>query len=300
MPRIWQLNVVAFENSTLLNGSILDEEESNTNLKAGILKQSLYLIASYFKKTARFKKLVVKTPNDSYPIRLSKRGFFNYYIPEKLDENPEFFINQEKLVIQEEYPSFFPCSLSKTDIISDLDDTVFLSHTGSIIRRTLTILFRNPKNRKPIDYTLQLFEHFKEFNPRIIYLSRSESNLFGLISAIFRFHDLPEGVLLLTPFHKLKDLFTGAKAANHKQLFLQGIFKASPNKKFILLGDDSQHDMSVYLNIAKEYPSQIEKIFIRQTRKKKSPKHLVIWNKIKEQKIPCKYFNDSDNFNPEL
>lgn len=48
---------------------------------------------------------------------------------------------------------------------------------------------------------------------------------------------------------------------------IRSIMDHSPDKKFILIGDDTQQDIAVYARIAELYPTKIFKIYIRKTRK---------------------------------
>jgi phosphatidate phosphatase APP1 len=42
-----------------------------------------------------------------------------------------------------------------------------------------------------------------------------------------------------------------------------------PNKKFILIGDNTQRDLTIYFEIAKAFPEKIRYIIIRRVRKRK-------------------------------
>jgi len=85
-----------------------------------------------------------------------------------------------------------------------------------------------------------------------------------LITSIFRFNEIPNGALFLTPYLKFKSLFK-PKKGNHKLRFLHQLLTNLPDKNFILIGDDTQKDIDIYTQIVYLFRSQISKVYIRQT-----------------------------------
>ena len=83
-------------------------------------------------------------------------------------------------------------------------------------------------------------------------------------------HKFPEGPLFLKPYKEWNDLLKRNGKhhfSRHKKEKIQHILNVFENKKFILIGDDSQHDGEIYSEIALKNPDRIKGIFIRKTGK---------------------------------
>jgi phosphatidate phosphatase APP1 len=67
----------------------------------------------------------------------------------------------------------------------------------------------------------------------------------------------------------------------HKTTTLEEILSLFPEKKFILMGDNTQHDLSIYLTAAEKYSKSIRSIIIRKVVERKSDETLI--NKARER-----------------
>jgi len=68
------------------------------------------------------------------------------------------------------------------------------------------------------------------------------------------------------------------------------------DKKYILIGDDSQKDIDVYLRIIAAFPNRILKVYIRQTRSKISHSQQQKWEQLESSTVASHYFrNETEN-----
>jgi phosphatidate phosphatase APP1 len=77
----------------------------------------------------------------------------------------------------------------------------------------------------------------------------------------------PPGPLLLKQMRKMRDVFrslTLEEREIHKSKMLEQILKLFPDKKYFLLGDNTQLDLKIYMRIAERYPNNIRYIIIRK------------------------------------
>ncbi|WP_442589488.1 App1 family protein [Pedobacter sp. AW31-3R] len=157
--------------------------------------------------------------------------------------------------------------------ISDIDDTVMVSHSATVGRRMRELFIKNPRTRKTFPYAaahynLLALSHTDADHPNpFFYVSSSEWNLYDYLVEIFRFNKLPEGAFLLNQIKRWKNLIkTGKTGHEGKLIRVMRILDAFPNQKFVFFGDNSQQDPEIYSAIAIKYPKNIEAIYIRNIR----------------------------------
>ncbi|XLS27417.1 App1 family protein [Flavobacteriaceae bacterium M23B6Z8] len=162
-----------------------------------------------------------------------------------------------------------PASGSTFGIISDLDDTVLNTGVSSFLKWRVLVnsLIRHSKSRKPLEGVQKFYQMLKAGkqgnadNP-FFYLSNSPWNLFDYLETFLEHQQLPEGVLLLRDIgfeHRKKKSFL------HKNKFqkIDHILRTYPDMKFILLGDAADIDPAIYLEVARQFPEQVLRIYIR-------------------------------------
>ncbi|MBE9600526.1 DUF2183 domain-containing protein [Pedobacter sp. MC2016-24] len=212
---------------------------------------------------------------------------------EALDENNDVLASNEGLV-------YVP-HVTQYAFISDIDDTVMISHSATIGRRLRELFIKNPRTRKTfpeaqLHYKMLSLSHTNAQQPNpFFYVSSSEWNLYDYLLETFRFNRLPEGAFLLNQIKQLKDLIkTGKTGHEGKLMRVMRIIDAFPNQKFVFFGDNSQRDPVIYATIAKKYPEKITAIYIRNIRKSKEAETKKLLGEVKaEYQIETCLFNDS-------
>ena len=159
----------------------------------------------------------------------------------------------------------------ETGVISDIDDTLIVSHSTRLIRKMALILFRNAHSRKTIPFIKNWHSYIRDLNdtshPRdFYYVSNSEWNLYDFLIDFFSINELPKGVFFLQNLKKgFKDLIsTGKGHGSHKIKSIEFLLRFYPEKKFILVGDNGQKDMEVYLEIVSKFHNRIKGVMIRK------------------------------------
>lgn len=184
--------------------------------------------------------------------------------------------------------------------VSDVDDTVMISHSATIGRRLRELFIKNPRTRKTFPdaahhYQLLAKSHTEKDQPNpFFYVSSSEWNLYDYLLETFRFNKLPDGAFLLNTLKRWKDLVrTGKTGHEGKLIRVMRILDAFPNQKFVFFGDNSQQDPEIYTSIAEKYPKNIEAIYIRNIRPEKELQTLKLFEKAKQHNIQTCLFNNS-------
>jgi len=297
---IWQLTIIEMSEGVWLEGTAIKGDSKLFRSHSTWMGHLMETLGLYFKKPASHISLEINTGNEECQIETTNKGHFSALLKPFQIENFEMHYKDQKLDYDKEYPHYFKDTASYIEIISDLDDTVLYSHTASVLKRMYNILFILPNKRKPVVFTYELLDWFKHKSTRVIYLSKSESNLFKLISTFMKVQDLPKGPLLLSPYLRYFQLPKPHKGKNYKYNHLKTILSQQPNKQFILMGDDTQRDMEIYTQIVKDFPDRILKVFIRQTRFNRSDAQESLWQNLVASKVEAMYFNDSDSAKKEI
>jgi phosphatidate phosphatase APP1 len=165
-----------------------------------------------------------------------------------------------------------------TIVISDIDDTLVHSFIHDKVLKFRTLMFTTIEKRKAVTKMQGLLRNFAAKGAMPIYLSNSEQNLYPLIYRFLRHNHFPQGPLFLKQMRKLWDVVMNIKfpAKNiHKNSTLEEILTLFPEKKFILMGDNTQHDLSIYLSAAEKFSEKIRYIIIRKVVHKKADETLI-------------------------
>ncbi len=187
-------------------------------------------------------------------------------------------------------------------VISDIDDTFLISHSGNIFKKLYVMLTRNVNRRKVFKdvvkhYRLlnKLGRKDRDKNNAFFYVSSSEWNLYNFIIQFTELHDFPKAVLKLQDIKTgLRDFFKSGKGDHqHKFHKIHHIVEFYPELHFILLGDDTQRDVFIYRDICKQFPKNISTIYIRQTGKKRKKEVQTILQDLESIGIKTCYFNNS-------
>lgn len=160
--------------------------------------------------------------------------------------------------------------------ISDIDDTVLISHSAKTGKRLGVLFTKNPRSRKTFSdvvkyYHLLSLAHTEPALPNpFFYVSSSEWNLYDDLNDFFKHNGLPKGAFLLNAIKKWHQLFKPGKTKHQGKLIrVIRLLEAFPKQRFVLLGDNSQKDPEIYAVIANKYPDRITAVYIRNISRKK-------------------------------
>ncbi len=191
---------------------------------------------------------------------------------------------------------------SKLGVISDIDDTFLVSHSGNFFKKLYVMLLKNINKRKVFDDVVSHYQALskagqeKKASNSFFYVSSSEWNLYEFIDSFVRLHKLPKAVIKLKKIKTgISDfLFTGRGSHDHKFEKIKDIIMFYSNLDYVLLGDDSQKDPYLYERIVKIFPQNIKAIYIRQTSKRKKQKTVAILQNIESMHVATCYFSKSE------
>jgi len=304
-PIIWQLSILSLsDNKTFVSGVILKDDPAIYHKNVGFFKSFINVFTSYFIKPFAEKTITIHAHTQNFTTQTDERGGFQIIINFKVEYLVEITTPEagnEPLKNIQNYPIRFLETESIFDVISDIDDTIVNSHTASTFKRITTVSFVPPHKRKAIRFTQNFFRAIKNDGSKLYYVSKSESNLFGMLSYFIKYEsNFPEGILFLTPYINFFQLLFSNKPKDFKKEKIAFILKNSSNKKYILFGDDSQMDMTIYYDIVNLFPNRILKIYIRKTKSTSSENQMDMWKNLQTLEIPIAYFNNEIDIQKEI
>lgn len=185
-------------------------------------------------------------------------------------------------------------------LISDIDDTFLISHSATIFKRLKLLITQNAHTRQPFEGVVAHYQLLAEANSGadatnpFFYVSSSEWNLYDYILEFSEKNRLPKGVYFLSSLKQLNGLLkTGQNKHMTKFSRIVRILDAYPQQQFILLGDDTQEDPTIYASVVEHFPKQIRCVYIRQVHAKNQPKTRDTLDRIKAAGVLYCYFTHS-------
>jgi len=264
------------------------------------------VINAYMPGSINRRKLEIHFNGRKFHVHTNKYGLIkinlpieNGYLIKQEDFNFYLFKEGKKQKIELAEP-FMHCFYSREHpakgVISDIDDTILVTHTTNPVKKIRTLLIKNAYKRKAVKEMRDFYQHFVSLDYSFFYVSNSEANLFPMIRLFIEHQNLPLGPVFLKSFRKWKNLFKRKKKKIHRDIHKKEkialLMEVFPEMKFILIGDDSQQDPEIYTHFAQKFPERIEQIFIRNVKERPSASRLAEKRKLwEEYRIRMTFFN---------
>ncbi|GIG39377.1 App1 family protein [Cellulomonas phragmiteti] len=150
-------------------------------------------------------------------------------------------------------------------IVSDIDDTVMVTRLPRPLVAAWNVFVRHENAREAVPGMSNLYREIRAARPDspVVYLSTGAWNAAPAIGRFLRRHDYPAGPLLLTDWGPTNTgLFRSGQ--RHKVTQLRRLFDELPQVRWILVGDDGQHDPQIYAGAVARHPDKVEAVLIRQ------------------------------------
>jgi phosphatidate phosphatase APP1 len=185
-------------------------------------------------------------------------------------------------------------------VVSDIDDTFLVSYSSDLLKRLYVLLTSNARTRKPFDGVVKHYQLLAQgdndhVSRPFFYVSSSEWNLYDYIREFSTQYQLPEGVYLLSRIKQLHEFWKTGKGKHRIKYFrIARLLLTYPDKQFILLGDDSQEDPSIYHQLVIDFPGRIVCVYLRHVRSERLKPTRVFEAAIKKAGVEICYFTHSD------
>lgn len=150
-------------------------------------------------------------------------------------------------------------------VISDIDDTVMVTALPRPLVAAWNSFVLDEHARQPVPGMAVLLERLVRDHPGspVVYLSTGAWNVAPTLGRFLRRHLFPAGSLLLTDWGPTHDrLFRSGQ--DHKRENLRRLAAEFPNVRWMLIGDDGQHDDALYTAFTSEFPEHVAAVAIRR------------------------------------
>lgn len=164
-----------------------------------------------------------------------------------------------------EAPVFIVDPEVRFGVISDVDDTVMVTALPRPLLAAWNTFVLDEHARRPVPGMGVLYERLLRTHPGapVIYLSTGAWNVAPTLTRFLSRNLFPAGPLLLTDWGPTHDRWFRSGVA-HKAQSLERLAREFPTIKWLLIGDDGQHDEVLYDAFASTKRESVEAVAIRQ------------------------------------
>jgi phosphatidate phosphatase APP1 len=150
-------------------------------------------------------------------------------------------------------------------VVSDIDDTVMVTALPRPLLAAWNTFVLDEYARSPVPGMAVLYERLMTAHPDapVFYLSTGAWNVAPTLTRFLSRNLYPPGPLLLTDWGPTTDRWFRSGQA-HKRAALARLAGEFPHIRWLLVGDDGQHDPEIYGDFAASHPDNIAAVAIRQ------------------------------------
>jgi phosphatidate phosphatase APP1 len=150
-------------------------------------------------------------------------------------------------------------------VISDIDDTVMVTALPRPFLAAWNTFVLDEHARVPTPGMAVLLERLsaEHAGSPVVYLSTGAWNVAPTLTRFLSRNLYPAGPLLLTDWGPTHDRWFRS-GREHKRENLRRLSSEFPNVRWLLVGDDGQHDEEIYAEFAVDFPKSVAAVAIRQ------------------------------------
>ena len=153
---------------------------------------------------------------------------------------------------------------TRLGVVSDVDDTVMITTLPRALLAAWNTFVLNENARRQVTGMSVLYERLARLHPEspFVYLSTGAWNVAPTLTRFLSRNLYPTGPLLLTDWGPTQNGWFRSGQA-HKKRSLKRLAEEFPQVKWLLIGDDGQHDPVIYNEFARSHPEAVAAVAIR-------------------------------------
>ncbi len=279
-PRILPYTAYGDQDKVMITGAVVEDKGIQPpSPDQKLWKNVLNMMKRYMGDEISGVRVRIEFGERSEVVRTNERGLFHTLLPNDApppgheEWHPVRFTLLDRLTEdQGRVTAEGQVHINNPDadfiVVSDVDDTVMVSHSTRVLRKLRLMLSKNALTRSPFEGVSEFYRALHQpgnGNRRsIFYVSGSEWNLYDLLVDFFKSKRIPRGTLLLSDAKlSLFSMFQSGHKYQQKISRIRELFELYYSQPFVLIGDSGQKDPEIYLKIAEMYPSRVKVIYIR-------------------------------------
>lgn len=283
LPILLSFHALAGNSTTLISGQLTYTTISDFSFRDYSRRKTLRTLVRLY-RTKPYADQYIVLIFDKAEVRAKTDAYGSFYmatpvvLKQSVLQKVVLASGAEVKMVEDLYPLEVQEVVKDVIVISDIDDTLMHSFIYRKIRKFRTLMFTAVEKRKAVLHMQEVLYGFTRSGAASVYLSNSEQNLYPLIYRFLMYNNFPPGPLFLKKMRRLWDVLRNVKFPLrnvHKQQTLKDVIVLFPDKKFVLMGDNTQQDLIIYLEAAEQFPQNITNIIIRKVIDKKED-HLLL------------------------
>ncbi|MCS5718702.1 DUF2183 domain-containing protein [Herbiconiux sp. CPCC 205763] len=198
-------------------------------------------------------------------VRADRGGVVDTAVDVELDPGWHTITMQTEGSDAVQAPIYIVAPDSDFGVVCDIDDTVMVTALPRPFLAFWNTFVLDEHARIPTPGMAVFLERMMAEHPGapVIYLSTGAWNVAPTLSRFLSRNLYPRGPLLLTDWGPTHDRFFRS-GREHKETNLRRLAVEFPDIRWVLIGDDGQHDEEIYGEFALDHPDHVRAIAIRQ------------------------------------
>ncbi len=301
---IWTHQAVKSGNGWLINGVAIFGHPKAIHGKDNPFTLFWKILRSYFYRSADKVSIVVSVNGTENEIETDENGNFELLVDDQAIKTLTFLDSEDHkeldILQKGDDNRHYDYTNDKFLIISDIDDTILVSHSARKLSKLWLMLFKPIPKRNAVEESELAYRELRKANFSFAYVSASEYNLFTLVSSFIELHKLPLGPIYLRPHQEFKDLFGKTEREDYKVNRIIKLLQHFPEERIVLFGDDSQQDFTVFGKVAENMPNRIHSVYLRKTGSLKTHGSEKVTWEMPDGSIPVHYYDSYSNIQSDI
>jgi phosphatidate phosphatase APP1 len=209
--------------------------------------------------------VVIEAGGRRHEVHAGRGGFIDVRVPAKLRPGWDLVRLSSPGAESVEAPVRIIGPEPRFGIVSDIDDTVMVTALPRPMLAAWNTFVLDEHARMAVPGMAVLYERLVNAHPGapVLYLSTGAWNVAPTVTRFLSRHLYPAGPLLLTDWGPTADGWFRS-GREHKRSTLARLAEEFPHIRWLLIGDDGQHDQEIYAEFAAAHPEHVAAVAIRR------------------------------------
>ncbi|MFJ7749194.1 App1 family protein [Arthrobacter sp. NPDC097144] len=209
--------------------------------------------------------VTVEINGEQYPVTADRGGVIDVVIPVNLAPGWTTVTLRSEDSEAAVAPVYIVDPSARVGVVSDIDDTIMVTALPRPFLAAWNTFVLDEHARTPTPGMAVTMDRLSRETPGgpVLYLSTGAWNVAATLTRFITRNLYPAGPLLLTDWGPTRDRWFRS-GQEHKKTQLERLAKEFPQIKWLLIGDNGQHDEAIYAEFAKRHPENVRAIAIRQ------------------------------------